>query len=295
MMTLILLRYGELALKSKKVRQKFQNALIKNIEDVFLDKKIECRISTDYGRIYVHVDDVSSSIKILRKVFGIVSLSLVIETTSKISDICNAAVKYSKKLLTDDKDFAIRARRSGTHPYTSQDIAKAVGFAVLSANKDKKIKVNLNNPNVEIFVEVRNNKAFIFHEKIPGPGGLPLGTQGKVLALVTDEKSMAAAWLMMKRGCKTYITCFDLHSKHIESLMTWDLDLEIERMSKEKWREDIQKIAERINAEGLVFGWNLEEFKEDITRSDLPIFYPVIGLDDEEIEKLVEKIIDDEI
>jgi thiamine biosynthesis protein ThiI len=295
MMTLILLRYGELALKSKKVRQKFQNALIKNIEDVFLDKKIECRISTDYGRIYVHVDDVSSSIKILRKVFGIVSLSLVIETTSKISDICNAAIKYSKRLLTDGKDFAIRARRSGTHPYTSQDIAKAVGFAVLSANKDKKIKVNLNDPDVEIFVEVRNNKAFIFHEKIPGPGGLPLGTQGKVLALVTDERSMAAAWLMMKRGCKTYITCFDLHSKHIESLRIWDLDLKIERTSKEKWREDIQKIVERIDADGLVFGWNLEEFKEDITRSNLPIFYPVIGLDDEEIEKLAEKIMDDEI
>ena len=63
--------------------------------------------------------------------------------------------------------------------------------------------VDLSNPDLEIFIEVRDNDTYIYHEKIPGPGGLPLGTQGKVVVLLSSGiDSPVAAYLMMKRGCQ---------------------------------------------------------------------------------------------
>jgi len=206
-MGLILVRYGELGLKSRPVRMRFERTLLRNIEDMFLREKEECLTSREWGRMMVHVRDDGKAAGILRRIFGITSFSPAEECTSDKDDIAKHVAERSKGLVKDGKSFAIRARRSGNHPYSSQELASFVGSAVWNANKDKKLKVDLEEPDVEIFVEVRQKKAFTFIGRTLGPGGLPLGTQGRVLVPLEDEMSAAAAWLMMKRGCWPVLVC----------------------------------------------------------------------------------------
>ena len=96
--------------------------------------------------------------------------------------------------------FAIKCRRVGTHDVSSQEIAAYCGSVVKNVVD---APVDLSNPDLTIFVEVRDDDAYIFHEKIKGPGGLPLGTQGKVVCLISSGiDSPVSAYLMMKRGCE---------------------------------------------------------------------------------------------
>ncbi|MBQ2139958.1 MAG: 7-cyano-7-deazaguanine synthase, partial [Acidaminococcaceae bacterium] len=139
------------------------------------------------------------------KIFGIVSYSPVKKTKTSKEDISNTLHEYTQNLidegfLNENMTFAIRCRRVGNHEFTSQEMAAYCGGVVI---KTIPLKVNLTVPDFEIFIEVRDNITYIYHEKIDGPGGLPLGTQGKVVVLLSGGiDSPVAAYLMMKRGCE---------------------------------------------------------------------------------------------
>jgi len=120
--------------------------------------------------------------------------------------------------------FAIRARRSGTHPYTSQDLGREAGSAVWTAVPG--LRVDLTNPEREIFIEVRENKAYIFHETLSGPGGLPLGTQGRAVGLVESELDLVSAWLLMRRGARTTLAVIG-DEAIVEPLRRWDVHLKV--------------------------------------------------------------------
>ncbi len=285
-MSLFLVRYGELGLKSPKVKKRFQKQLMKNIEDAFLKRETQCITSMDWGRIYLHADDDSKAEEILKKVFGITSFSKVIECSSDLEDIDESASQYSTQILPKNSTFAVRASRTGSHKYSSQDVARQVGSAVLEENRNKNLKVNLTNPDVEIFVEVRHNKAFIFSEKIPGPGGLPMGSQGKVLAVISDKKSVYAAWLLAKRGCNTRLYClFEDALKLAEYLKSWNITSKPFKAEKEGIQNAL-KMAYKIKAEALVIGYDFHEFEKAPTlEAEIPIFYPLIGMKDSEIQR----------
>jgi len=289
-MSLFLVRYGELGLKSPKVKKRFQKMLKKNIEDAFLKGDTQCITSMDWGRIYLHTDKDDIAKEILRKTFGITSFSRVIETSADLDEICKTAAEYSKGIIPNNSTFAVRARRTGDHKYTSQDVAKEVGSAILSANKVKYLKVNLSQPDNKIFVEVRHNRAFIFSEKILGPGGFPIGSQGKVLAVISDKKSLYAAWLMMKRGCRTKILCLGEEAlKLSKNLETWYLSSK--PIMTEEVDNDLDKVFEitkKFRAEALVLSYTFEEFeKMEKIEADIPIFYPLIGMSKEEVDKKI--------
>ncbi len=289
-MSLFLIRYGELGLKSPKVKMRFQRMLKENIEDAFLSEDTQCITSMDWGRIYIHTDNDAIAKEILRKTFGITSFSEVIEITSDLNEICRTASEYSKQIIPENSTFAVRARRTGEHKFTSQDVAKEVGTAILSANKEKNIKVNLSEPDTKIFVEVRHNRAFIFSEKIRGPGGFPMGTQGKVLALISDRKSLYAAWLMMKRGCRTKLLCPDKESLELaNSLEPWELNPKpISTDGENNSLEKALGMAKKVRAEALVLGYTFEEFeKKGKINADIPIFFPLIGMSKDEIDKKI--------
>lgn len=95
--------------------------------------------------------------------------------------------------------------REGTHAYTRMELERDVGSAVMEANADKGIRVNLTDPDKTIFIEVRNNQAYIFSEYIRCHAGPPVGSQGRVVADVSDDRSVVSAWLMMKRGCRVIV------------------------------------------------------------------------------------------
>ncbi|MFA5771486.1 MAG: THUMP domain-containing protein [Thermoplasmata archaeon] len=303
-MVAILLRYGEIGIKSKRVRSRFENILIKNIEDVFLINNLDCIIERQWGRIFVYTGDAGKGINLLKRVLGIVSVSEAIETTSKIEDICKTAAEFSKVLIKKGQSFAIRCRRTGTHKYTSQEAAKETGDAVYLANEHKKISVDLTNPDVEIFVEIRNNKAYLFSEKVQCAGGMPVGSQGKVIAEISDMNSVIAMWLLMKRGCKSIPVFFNYNKnkgkvlKLIDILTLWDISVKLHIASDENILSEaksnkysaLEKIGKSLNAEAILSPATMKDIA-DIKPTGLPIFYPLIGFDDKEIAEIGRRII----
>lgn len=199
----ILVRYGEIALKSEPVRREYEKKLKDNIKAGLRDARVkDTRIERKRGRIFIHVPakKMQSAFNVLERTFGVVSFSPAWHLESADTKHIQAFVKKSYRgWIPRGKTFAVRARRSGTQKekYTSMQLAKLVGDVV---NR----KVDLSEPGVTIFVEVRDNDSYIYTEVLRGPGGLPVGTSGKVVVLLSGGiDSPVAAWLMMKRGCQT--------------------------------------------------------------------------------------------
>ncbi len=97
--------------------------------------------------------------------------------------------------------FAVRVKRVGDHPFSSQEKAGALGALIGAAHPG--FRVDLSNPDVTLHVEIRDERCHLYHEVFPGPGGLPPGTQGTLVALVSGGiDSPVAAYMMMKRGCR---------------------------------------------------------------------------------------------
>ena len=281
-MGIILIRYGELALKSRPVRLRFERTLMRNIEDLFLLEKRECLLSREWGRIMAHVNDDVAAGKILGRVFGITSFSPAIECPSEMRNVAELAAQRSKVLLSNGQSFAIRARRTGTHPYSSQELATLAGSAVMEANKGRGIRVDLSNPDVEVFIEVRGKNAYVFADKFPGPGGLPMGTQGRVAAMLTDERSAAAAWMLMKRGCRVIVVGRGQGGegargqgdegarKALEMLLPWAPGLALHELPDVSM-DGLERFARRRRAEALVLGSSYEELDKGIPRMGMPV------------------------
>ncbi len=198
---IIIIRYDELALKSKRVRAMYESVLIKNLKAMLrADGSSYTDISREMGRIFIHSDD-PKALQSAVKVFGVVSASPAYTCEATLDSASRLCAEVSTGVIREGQSFAIRARRAGNHDFTSRDAAIACGDAVYLVNKD--IHVDLDNPDVEIFVEIRQKKGYVFTGSKKGVGGLPLGTQGKMVTLISGGiDSPVAAWLMMKRGCE---------------------------------------------------------------------------------------------
>ena len=309
-MGIILIRYGELALKSRPVRLRFERTLMRNIEDLFLLEKRECLLSREWGRIMAHVNDDVAAGKILGRVFGITSFSPAIECPSEMRNVAELAAQRSKVLLSNGQSFAIRARRTGTHPYSSQELATLAGSAVMEANKGRGIRVDLSNPDVEVFIEVRGKNAYVFADKFPGPGGLPMGTQGRVAAMLTDERSAAAAWMLMKRGCRVMVVGRGPGAggrgpdgeherirvqgdegarKALEMLLPWAPGLALHELPDVSM-DGLERFARRRRAEALVLGSTYDELSNEIPQAGMPVLYPLCGMGQKDLSVLIERI-----
>ena len=154
--------------------------------------------------------------KMVSKVFGIVSASPAIETKAKIPDISRTAVDLAREIIHGGETFAVRAKRTGTHEFKSRDIEKYVGSQIQGVID---CAVNLDNPDKTIFIEIRDNLAFVFDTKIKGVGGLPYGTQEKVITLLSSGiDSPVSSWMMMRRGCEIVAVHFG-NKNEIEEIL----------------------------------------------------------------------------
>ena len=184
---LILIRYGEIALKSEETRNRFENSLIRNIKNAINSHNIPCEIRKERGRIYLYSEKISECKSILKRIFGIISFSPSIKIPSEMKSISEVSLEISKNLINKENSFALRVTRTGLHTFSSQDVAIRVGEDIVNLTK---AKVDLNNPDFEIFIEIRDKNSYVFTEKISGMGGMPVATQGKVMALITDIQSL---------------------------------------------------------------------------------------------------------
>ncbi len=199
----VIVRYGELALKSSGIRNWYEKILIKNIVAMLDSRGIPySHIRREWGRIFIESTDARAA-EAAADVFGIVSTSPALMAEPSLEKAARMCASLAQDLIQEGESFAIRARRSGNHPFSSADVGKTCGDAVWSAleKEGKHPRVNLSSPDREIFVEMRQKMAYIYLETFKGVGGLPLGTQGSMVVLISGGlDSPVAAWLMMKRG-----------------------------------------------------------------------------------------------
>lgn len=188
-----LVRYGEIFLKSDYVRRQWEKVLMQNIRAVLPG----CRVRSERGRIWITgaVDT-----ERLRRVFGIVSFSPVIRCA--LENLEETLLALARERGAGDlRTFAIRVKRVGTHPFTSQE--KAVELGNLVREEFPGLIVDLEDPDLELHAEIREGTCYLYTEVVPGAGGLPLGVEGTLVALVSGGiDSPVAAWMMMKRGCR---------------------------------------------------------------------------------------------
>ena len=272
-METILVRYCEIGLKSDPVRRRFEGILKRNMIDMLANDSVEAIVTRANARLYVETEDVQGAVRSLKRVFGIASMSVANICSADLQSIKNLVVQISREDLKPGDTFAIDARRDGgNYGFTSMDLEREIGAAVLDANSDKGVKVNLSNPVRTIFIEVRSNKAYIFTSYIRCHAGLPLGSQGRVHAYVNDDRGLVSAWLMMKRGCKVSVCGdydFSLLKKYDPHLRTFDPG---------------EEIPEKVL--GLVSGNMLEQL-DGMDNGGLPVFMPTIGMNDGAVNRLV--------
>jgi thiamine biosynthesis protein ThiI len=200
----VIVRYGEIAIKTERIRRKYEDLLIYNLEAMLRQDRVTFEgIFRERGRIFVKTTDPKAPASV-SKVFGVVSCSPAIVAGPTIDDACAAAVKMGVEVIGEGQSFAIVPRRSvKDESFTSQDLGRICGDAVYYAVEDRHPRVDLKNPDHAIHVELREKQSYVFTEIVKGVGGMPLGSQGRMVALISSGiDSPVAAWLMMKRGCE---------------------------------------------------------------------------------------------
>ncbi|MCD6341509.1 MAG: hypothetical protein J7L83_01445 [Thaumarchaeota archaeon] len=309
----IVVHYGEVTLKRSK-RGLFEKILARNLE-----KSSGMKVKRLQGRLIIELTpkaDLTSLLDKIGKVFGVVWYAPAIKVKT-VEDLQERIVKILRGLKVNK--IGIETRRSDkSFPMTSLEISKIVG-AHLSAALG--VKIDLKNPEKKVFIEVTEDGIYASFERLRGPGGLPIGSSGKVLCLFSGGiRSWLACWYIMKRGCSVDLlhiynassperfleAAAHLINKLLEYsmkfrlyLIPFNIVLKILEEVPENMREIVfkiylhkigEKIAERRRYPGLVSGYTIgldqvrfNELYLLLSLRKLPIYTPLIALDESEI------------
>lgn len=205
MFTAFLIKYAEIGIKGKN-RYLFEDALVHQIK--FALKKCEgtFHIHKSQGRIHVEAQgefDYDEMMEHLQKVFGISGICPVVYAEDEgFEKLCDRVVRYVTEVYPDrNKTFKVHARRARKdYPKESMEINAGIGEAVLKAYPE--MSVDVHNPQILLNIEIRE-KIYLYSETIPGPGGMPVGTGGKAMLLLSGGiDSPVAGYMIAKRGVK---------------------------------------------------------------------------------------------
>ncbi len=203
----IIIRYSEIFLKGKN-RGYFENVFASNIEKALSDIPHELKKTS--GRYLIEDFDVDETDKIvsrLKKVFGIHSMSIAIKVETDMDKIFEAAKVVSKKSGT----FKVESHRADKTFYlNSVEISRKIGGRLLRVYED--LKVDIHEPDFYVYIDLRENgTTLVFSEFFAGPGGMPVGTAGKGLLMISGGiDSPVAGHMIAKRGMK--VDCLHFHS-----------------------------------------------------------------------------------
>jgi len=196
----VLVRYGELFLKSEPVKRQFIGALLRNMGAALESEGLSFTNEVHRGRILVHGPDPEHIAGVISRTFGVVEVAVCALVPPDPERIAEVALRFGARKLSPGMTFAVRARRQGVNGISSQELGALVGSRIYDAIGG--LKVDLDSPDYEVFVELREFGGLVYDDPRPAPGGLPWGTQGPVISLLSSGiDSPVASWLMMKRGC----------------------------------------------------------------------------------------------
>lgn len=212
-----LLRFaGEIGTKARATRLQFRRRLVHNLKDALVTHGFPARLDVSHERIFVPLPEqdpgptegAGEFHHPLTRVFGIQSLSFVERRSiTSLDDIVRAGEALFAERVRDRR-FAVRVRNvgdRGPRAFRSPEVERALGTALLRTAAG----VDLSHPEVTVHIETSSSGTSYFSERIPAPGGLPLGVEGEALALISGGiDSAVAAWQMLKRGVSLdYVFC----------------------------------------------------------------------------------------
>lgn len=198
-----LIKYAEIGIKGKN-RHIFEEALCRQMRHALADVEGDFSVTREMGRIYVRTEgafDYDGAVEALKRVFGIAGICpVVIVEDTGFEDLSKAVVEYVKEVYGDEeKTFKVCARRAKkTYPMSSMELNSELGGRILQACPN--MKVDVHTPDVYLNVEIRQN-IYLYSETIPGPGGMPVGTNGQAMLLLSGGiDSPVAGYMIAKRG-----------------------------------------------------------------------------------------------
>ena len=332
-----LVKYSEIGLKGKN-RYKFEDALVSRIRETLKEYNGVFNVYKEQERIYIDSNKDFSDIydkvvEKLKKVFGIFTICPIkkVEFTSSYAELSKNVIDFVRNVYGDTADFTfkVKTRRVNKNfEMHSDDVSAELGHDILEQFKNTKVDVH--NPDVRIFVEIRNH-INIYSEKIKGPGGLPIGTSGKAMLLLSGGiDSPVAGYMIAKRGVVLNAIYFNAPPYTSDRAKQKVIDLakivsrwaghiklhiinftDIQLAIYEKCPHDeltiimrryMMKIAEQIasreNCLALVTGESIGQVASQTVESlrstnevcKLPVFRPLIGFDKEEIVEVAKRI-----
>ncbi len=202
--TIIILHFGELTLKKKNYNF-FFSFLINNVKEKIKKYNKKVKLIKEYQRLYIEILDVfiiDNLIQDLKHVFGLNSLSIAKKCKTNLEDIKKTSILFLND-LKDIKTFKIETKRINKNfKFTSLEISNLIGKYILQ-NKQLNLKVDVNNPNVTLKIEIRTDVIIIYYKSIKCYGGLPFGTAGIGLSMISGGiDSPVSSFLAMKKGLK---------------------------------------------------------------------------------------------
>ncbi|MBU5317337.1 tRNA 4-thiouridine(8) synthase ThiI [Clostridium bornimense] len=207
MRKLILVKYAsEIFLKGLN-RNKFEQKLMENIKKVLKDVPYE--FIRDDGRTFIYSEDIELLVEKVSKVFGVKEICIVDECEVQLEAICNAAILCAKEL--NGGTFKVESNRANKEfPMNSMELSRYVGSQILQNTSN--LSVDVREPDNKIYVEVRKKAAYVYSKKVKAVGGMPYGTNGgTVLMLSGGIDSPVAGYLMARRGVKVSAVYYHSH------------------------------------------------------------------------------------
>jgi thiamine biosynthesis protein ThiI len=264
-MEVFMAKYGEIALKGNNKRL-FEERMVKNIKRRLSgcgEFSYERAQSTLYITPKSESADFNEIERRLLTVFGIGAVQRSIELPKDYSEIVRLGVPYLENKLAAAKSFKVEAKRADkTFPMNSMELMREFGGAVWEANQH--LSVNLHSPDMIVHLEIRDTNAYVCPNRLQGAGGIPVGTSGKALALLSGGiDSPVAAYMMAKRG-------LSVDMLHFQS----------PPYTSERAHMKVESLCERLSeyCGGIrLFSINLTEAQEDI-RDSCPEEYMTVLL-----------------
>ena len=193
----ILLAFGEIFLKSPGVQQELKNKIKQNIILLLKKEGVIFQIYFLRERIFIETKNVNKALKILKNIFGIawMSKTLFLENAN-LKNVNDFIKKNYKKWIKNNQTFALYVKKSSEIQESRENIINKIAENI-------KRKVNLSKPNKKIFIEARKNGWFLYFKKQKCLDGLPIGSQGKIISLISGGiDSPISSYLIAKRGAE---------------------------------------------------------------------------------------------
>ncbi len=330
MNSILLIRYGEIALKGKN-RPFFEKKLQQNIKTALYGLE-PFTLIFQRGRFFLQIaeEKLFSAQERLQKVFGVVSVSPAYPVKPELAAICEEALNLLKKSYRPGISFKVDTRRVNKRfPYPSPQVSSLVGEFILKSGLD--VKVNVHRPEILLQIEIREQEAYLFAERFPGPGGLPVGVTGRGLLLLSGGiDSPVAGYMALKRGinlealhfysppftgeaavnkvmdlCRLLASYGESIKLHLAPFTEIQTQIRLhcpEPMTITLMRRAMFRIAEKLARKrtievlftgeslGQVASQTLENLVSIEKVTSMPILRPLIGLDKEEIVNISRKI-----